>query len=69
MKTIKSINLGEGNIFCKPIWGGLVLNVAKDGNVHTIKAQYYKTSLANFVRTDTGFSATGVIQIVEEKET
>lgn len=46
-----------------------MLNVAKDGNVHTIKAQYHKTSLANFVRAGTGFSATGVIQIVEEKET
>lgn len=38
------------------------LNTMPDGTCRTIKAQYYKTSAANFARS-TAFGATGVIKI------
>ena len=68
MELIKSVDMGDGQIFCKPIknGGGLVINCAENGNAHTVKAQYYKTSIANFTRTGSTFEATGIIQIVEK---
>ena len=39
------------------------VNVTSDGKTHTIKAQYYKNGIANFV-TNGGFGATGVAEPV-----
>lgn len=62
---IKQVNFGDGNITCKQYRCGLILNVADNGNAHTVKAQYHKTSLANFMLTGSTFGATGVVQLVE----
>jgi hypothetical protein len=71
VELIKSVDMGDGQIFCKPIknerGGGLIINCAENGNAHTVKAQYYKTSIANFTRTGSTFGATGIIQIVEKQ--
>ena len=37
------------------------INAEKDGSCRTIKAQYAKNSVANFIRTDS-LGATGVIE-------
>ena len=37
------------------------INICRGGVVRTIKAQYYKNSLANFIRQD-GLGATAVIE-------
>ena len=42
--------------------GSIPINTTPEGLARTIKAQYYKTSVANLVRTD-GFGATGVVYI------
>ena len=42
----------------------VALNTEYDGTCRTIKAQYYKNSMANFIRTDS-FGAAGVIVIYE----
>lgn len=39
--------------------GVFPINAMPDGLVRTVKAQYYKTGIANLLRTD-GFGATGV---------
>ena len=38
------------------------INICRGGVVRTIKAQYYKNSLANFIRKD-GLGATAVMEI------
>lgn len=38
------------------------INICTRGVARTIKAQYYKNSLANFIRQD-GFDATAVIEM------
>ena len=43
----------------------LPLNMMPDGSCRTIKSQYYKNSLGNFIRGG-GYAATGVIEIVYE---
>ena len=43
------------------------LNPMPDGSCRTIKSQYYKNSLGNFIRGG-GYGATGVIEIVYESE-
>ena len=43
------------------------LNPHDDGTCRTIKAQYAKSSYANFTRTN-GFGATGVLEIKEQKD-
>lgn len=62
---IKQVNFGDGNINCKQYRNGVILNVDDNGNSRTVKAQYHKTSLANFTRTGSTFGATGVVQLVE----
>ena len=42
--------------------GSIPINTTPEGLARTIKAQYYKTSVANLVRTD-GFGATGVVYV------
>lgn len=42
-----------------------VMNPEDDGTSRTIKAQYYKNSMANYARQDS-FGSTGVIEIYEE---
>lgn len=44
------------------------MNPERDGTARLIKAQYYKTSLANFLRTGT-WGATGVIEVYGEDST
>ncbi len=41
-----------------------IINPREGGTARTIKSQYWKCSLANFVRND-GLGATGVIEIYE----
>ena len=43
------------------------LNPMPDGTCRTIKAQYYKNSLGNFIRGG-GYGATAVIEIVYETD-
>lgn len=43
------------------------LNPMPDGTCRTIKAQYYKNSLGNFIRGG-GYGATGVIEIMYEDD-
>ena len=38
------------------------LNTESDGTCWTIKSQYHKTSIANFIRHKGGYGATGVIE-------
>ena len=38
------------------------LNTEDDGTCRTIKSQYHKTSIANFIRHRGGYGATGVIE-------
>ena len=38
------------------------LNPMDDGTFRTIKSQYHKTSIANFIRHRGGYAATGVIE-------
>lgn len=45
----------------------LPLNPAPNGTARAIKAQYWKTSFANFLRTGT-WGATGVIVITYEED-
>ena len=40
------------------------LNPYEDGTCRTLKSQYYKNSLANFIRRG-GYGATGVIRKIE----
>ena len=47
----------QGQMVAEPV------NVTSDGKTHTIKAQYYKNGIANFV-TNGGFGATGVAEPV-----
>lgn len=42
------------------------LNPMPDGSCRTIKSQYYKNSLGNFIRGG-GYGATAVIEIVYER--
>lgn len=49
-------------IACEPIYIGAVpVNEATNGKSHTIKAQYYKNGVANFI-TNNGFDATAVAE-------
>ena len=41
------------------------INVTADGKAHTLKAQYYKNGIANFVSND-GFDATAVIEPIND---
>ena len=43
----------------------LPMNPMPDGSCRTIKSQYFKNSLGNFIRGG-GYAATGVIEIVYE---
>ena len=43
------------------------MNPYKNGTARTIKSQYHKTSVANFV-SETTFGATGVIRKYEHKK-
>ena len=43
------------------------LNPMPDGSCRTIKSQYYKNSLGNFIRGG-GYGATAVIEIVYERD-
>lgn len=43
------------------------LNVCRGGHAALIRANYYKMSLANFVRQD-GLCATGIMEIYEAEE-
>lgn len=43
----------------------VAMNPEPDGTSRTIKAQYYKCSLANFIRGG-GFGATAVMEVYEE---
>ena len=43
------------------------MNPMPDGSCRTIKSQYYKNSLGNFIRGG-GYGATAVIEIVYESE-
>lgn len=47
----------QGQMVAEPV------NVTSDGKTHTLKAQYYKNGIANFV-TNGGFGATGVAEPV-----
>ena len=38
------------------------LNTEDDGTCWTIKSQYHKTSIANFIRHRGGYASTGVIE-------
>lgn len=38
------------------------INTEDDGTCWTIKSQYHKTSIANFIRHRGGYGATGVIE-------
>lgn len=38
----------------------VAFNTASDGTARTIKANYWKDSLANFIRRDDGFGVTAV---------
>ena len=46
--------------------GVFPINATPEGLARTIKAQYYKNGVANFIRTD-GFGATGVICVGDMK--
>ena len=65
MNEIKQIDCGDGKINFLPINGGGIINTVENGVAHTIKANYYKTSLANLTRSGS-FGATGIIQAVKE---
>ena len=43
------------------------MNPMPDGNCRTIKSQYYKNSLGNFIRGG-GYGATAVIEVVYETD-
>jgi len=45
----------------------LPMNPMPDGNCRTIKSQYYKNSLGNFIRGG-GYGATAVIEVVYETD-
>lgn len=45
----------------------LPLNPMPDGSCRTVKSQYYKNSLGNFIRGG-GYGATAVIEIVYDSE-
>ena len=47
--------------------GVFPINATPEGLARTIKAQYYKNGVANFLRTD-GFGATGVICVGNTEE-
>lgn len=47
--------------------GVFPINATPDGLARTVKAQYYKTGVANLLRTD-GFGATGVICVDDTEE-
>lgn len=46
----------------------LPLNPMPDGSCRTVKSQYYKNSLGNFIRGG-GYGATAVIEIIYETDT
>ena len=48
--------------------GIVILNPYRGGIVRTIKANYYKVSLANLIRTD-ALGATGIMEIYDDKTT
>lgn len=58
----KKVDFGDGEVFVMPTEKGAIINTEQDGLSHTIKAQYFKTSLAKFARTGTTFGATGVVE-------
>lgn len=39
------------------------MNCKLDGTCNTIKANYYKVSIANFIRTGTSYGATGILEV------
>lgn len=61
MNEIKQIDCGDGKIDFLPIYGGGIINTVENGVANTIKANYYKTSFANLIRSGS-FGATGVIE-------
>jgi DNA (cytosine-5)-methyltransferase 1 len=63
MKDTEKVDLGDGEIICsKTKDGGAIVNTGKDGVSITVKAQYYKTSLANFARPGASYAATGIVE-------
>lgn len=63
MKDTEKVDLGDGEIICsKTEDGGAIVNTGKDGVSITVKAQYYKTSLANFARSGASYAATGIVE-------
>lgn len=63
MKDTEKVDLGDGEIICsKTKDGGAIVNTGKDGVSITVKAQYYKTSLANFARSGASYAATGIVE-------
>lgn len=48
--------------------GIVILNPYRGGIVRTIKANYYKVSLANLIRAD-ALGATGIMEIYDDKTT
>ena len=63
VKETEKVDLGDGEIICsKTKDGGAIVNTGKDGVSITVKAQYYKTSLANFARSGASYAATGIVE-------
>ena len=63
MEETGKVDLGDGEIICqKTEDGGAIVNTGKDGVSITVKAQYYKTSLANFARSGASYAATGIVE-------
>lgn len=58
-----TINSGGGGAGGKTGLYAIPVNTAENGKAHTIKAQYYKNGIANFITND-GFDATAVAEIV-----
>lgn len=66
----KSVNItaGGGGMGGKTGLYAIPVNTTSDGKSHTIKAQYYKNGIANFI-TNNGFDATSVAELVADSQT